>query len=286
MNEPRHQLLITISGLCLMVVEGNRRDEHVDSVRVLVPDATDHRSRLTFRRTDRDRQDPEDLERFFGPDGEDLLSLPLHGVRGHFWVEGNANTKFFLNWAPKETNRPVPDEVADWLIDAEDLELRPRNFDKITSWIELPPGRVSSKNIIRLERPVLWKYPKDEEQALAAGREPEKRRHAMADDAVLETRVTSPISFVWRRNGEDEKRIDFKAPVDRPLELCISNDDFLDTRYGIEPENPHEDLRNVAEALGQPREELDIPIEADEQRTNGWYCPLIACFDSQGVFPS
>jgi hypothetical protein len=279
------RLSITISGLCLVVVKAKRQEKTADSIQVLIPDAPGHRPRLTFRRSSRSFQDEAPLERCFGPAGEDLLSLPLYKTRGRFSIDRNPFPEFALSWAPEAANRPVPDDVLDWLIDADDLGLSPESLDGMTCRIKLPPGQIRAKNLIQVNRPVLWKYPKAEIKA-ESGRQPKKRRHAMADDIVIRTRGESPMSFLWRHHGGATKRIDFVPPVDAPLELCISNDDVEDNTFGLMPSNPQEHIEDLARAVGQPPEDLDLPVEADEQRTNGWICPQVVLFDAKGKYDS
>ncbi|HEX9731872.1 MAG TPA: hypothetical protein VGG06_07755 [Thermoanaerobaculia bacterium] len=275
--KPLERLSITISGLCLVVVKENRLATAADTVQVLIPDAPDHRPRLTFRRSNRTEQSDAPMERFFGPAGENLVSLPLYKTRARFDLKGNASPEFTMSWAPeKKIERPVPDDALDWLIDADDVELRPRNLCGVTCSILLPPGQIRARNMIRVKRTVVWKYPKNGA----------KRRHAMADDIVIETLCESPMSFLWRHHGGETKWIDFVPPVYEPLELCISNDDVVDRSYGVKPTNPHEHIEDLAKAVGQPPEELDLPVEADEQQTNGWICPQVVLFDAEGEYDS
>lgn len=199
--KPLERLSITISGLCLVVVKENRLATAADTVQVLIPDAPDHRPRLTFRRSNRTEQSDAPMERFFGPAGENLVSLPLYKTRARFDLKGNASPEFTMSWAPeKKIERPVPDDALDWLIDADDVELRPRNLCGVTCSILLPPGPDSCPEHDSGEADGGVEIPQERGEAAPRHGGRHRDRDAMREPDVF------PLASSRRRNQVDRFR--------------------------------------------------------------------------------
>lgn len=257
------ELEITISGLCLVIVQGERGRSPAVGARVLIPYVEDHRPQLVFQRPDQRLPTDVKVHRYFGSSGQDLFSYSLKDFEGSIEAR-TSQSGLDMNWA--KDNRPVPIAAMDWLIDAKDVELHPRNCCGITCSIGLPPGRICSKNIV-LDyddgKVSLWKYAHS------------NRIHALADDILIRTEVESKY-VTLKKSGQE--LFHFAPRLSPKLELCIANDDVVASAYGAPSDNPHQELQHIAKAVGQDSP-LDVPTKADDLRTDGFTCPQIVLFD-------
>lgn len=277
---------ITISGLCLVELNGTRPGlGRADELVVSMPGA-DHRheARLSFSRDvldlrdtvfERFRKQKRQLHRFFGPSGTDLYSLELGEGQGGFEVEWAPDPPEWISmrWAPKSVEgAPVPsiplsESLMDWLILSTEVGLDASKSESLPTRVTLPFGYLKAKNLI-LDKDrrlyALWSFGDS------------NKKKAIADDMEL-TFQCRGLRFVWKdaHCACNDFSIPFKPREGHRLDLCLANDDALVPPLEglLKPLNPHQDLLLIAQALGG--QDLTLPKAESAPSSFGGPCTQI-----------
>jgi hypothetical protein len=282
-----YELALTISGLALVTIDGIKGDSNANGAAVEIPPEEGHRTLLTFRRPDLMPNDDliegmgrqgRTFERFFGPDGTDILAFPLENGEGRFLLPAQTEDSpqmITMRWlSPASAFLPTPDTLMDWLVTTDDLGIKLEGVEiKPLVRVLLPGGTMRSKNVYRDERgnPALYKS------------HPTRRQHACSDDIEVITSVgvqgsadhdNYPVRFLWQdRKGEITLR--FRPEQEQRLSLCLANDDILVTPgFPSRSVNRHQlaDLELLVERfeIGQ---RAVLPEFRSGENTNGQSCP-------------
>jgi len=259
-------LKLTISGLYLVIVDGDREAERADRVRIFLPDIQHHQRRLTFALEDLEQPFDERIEHFISADGtrygtvllgESVKLTPSSGPPGVSLLRQAVDDALPLDYALEAKRVGLPLDL--------DLVEKAQG-----THLELSEGTLYTADLFRdpISNAVQLFRIGPQEEGVAA-----ESIGLIADDLVL---YTTGYKVLVIDTGHQDLKIQLNSKFRSAVQLCVSNDLASLHRCSPEPQgianfdndNPFVHLGFLA-PFGRKGASITLPKLADQLSTAG-----------------